>query len=307
MIDQKLYEKMKHEIAGVASMHRKANKTVPTHGTRYTLPLNGREIEIILYKGGNENAPLVFATFGGGFMMGGCALDDGMWTDLSTRFGWNIVSIGYRLAPDNVFPAAADDVYDSMCYVRDNQEQFGLNTSIYYVYGASAGGNLATVTAMRDAQKDRSISRQFLFYPYIDLATDPASKGHPEDELYSYYLFRDSYAPEEAVRNNPYVSPVIADPNLLALMPETIIVTAENDTLRREDEKYRDKLVQAGVTVHYLMCNEVEHGFIEHNYSLPALPKEILENLPGHAAQLFASGKIGTAAGKALDFISSWA
>lgn len=298
------YETMKSEIANVAAMQKKQNSEMEVNGKRIVLPLNGRNIEAILYKGGQEDSPLVFATFGGGFIMGGCALDNEMWSDLSKRLKWNILSIGYRTAPENIFPAACDDAYDAMCYFRLHQKEYGINTEIYYTYGASAGGNLATVTTMRDAKNDKCISKQFLFYPYLDLLTDPQKKGHPDDELYSYYLFQKSYVPNSIIRNNPYASPIEADRETLALMPETIIVTAENDTLRHEDEIYRDKLTQAGINVHYLMCEKVEHGFIEQNYSLPTLPKEIRDNLPGHASELFEAGIIQSAAKKTLEFIA---
>lgn len=59
---------------------RMLENVVHVSGTRYTIPLEGRELGIVYYEADTPNAPLILGFHGGGFLFGGASLDDAMWS-----------------------------------------------------------------------------------------------------------------------------------------------------------------------------------------------------------------------------------
>ena len=54
-------------------------------------------------------------------------------------------STGYRLAPENTFPAAFQDVQCAIAYMRANADELGLDPDRIAVAGMSAGGHLVSM------------------------------------------------------------------------------------------------------------------------------------------------------------------
>lgn len=257
------YIDFKEEMKKLRDLQEEQNRTCAVDGRRYLLPLNGKEIEVVVYKT-DLYAPVLFCAYGGGFALGACALDNDLWNVLHKELNATVVSIGYRKAPQYPFPAALYDVYDAIEYIESHQDEFGICSRDYSVYGNSAGGNLATAVCMLDISRGSrlNIKRQILNYPYCDLATVPEEKGHPEAEWFMYRMFVEYYCREENVRN-PMVSPVFADRKSLEKMPYTIISLAEADPLLAEGARYMCKLRAAGVKVESHIASNMGHGYSE--------------------------------------------
>src|SRR5438105_2311616 len=85
---------------------------------------------------------------GGGFVIGDLATHDATCRDLALRTGMVIVSVDYRLAPEQVFPAAADDAATATRWVHDHAGELGVDVTRIAVAGDSAGGNLAAVATL---------------------------------------------------------------------------------------------------------------------------------------------------------------
>src|SRR3546814_15108292 len=60
-----------------------------------------------------------------------------------------IVSVQYRLAPENPYPAAWDDAEDAFAWAAANAASFGGDPAMMAVGGDSAGGNLAIAVSCR--------------------------------------------------------------------------------------------------------------------------------------------------------------
>ena len=201
---------------------------------------------------------------GGGFVF--CDLDshDGLCRDFANRLGAVVVSVDYRLAPENPWPAAAYDFAAATQWVFDNADAIGGDAGRIAVGGDSAGGNLAAVTALM--ARDRGgppIAAQLLIYPVIAAHFDNESyclfgKGYynPKPALQWYW---DQYVPVTDDREHPYASPLSAD---LAGLPPTIIVVAGHDPLRDECIAYADALEAAGVVTVRCFFEGGIHGFI---------------------------------------------
>jgi acetyl esterase/lipase len=68
-----------------------------------------------------------------------------------SRAGYVAASINYRLAPDNIFPAAVQDAWCALSFLRQNAQEFRLDPNRIAVIGYSAGGH---IVAMLDTSSD---------------------------------------------------------------------------------------------------------------------------------------------------------
>jgi acetyl esterase/lipase len=62
--------------------------------------------------------------------------------------GFAAVAVSYRFSGEATFPAQIDDVLDALRWVRDHGPENGLDPDRMYVWGASAGGMLASLAAL---------------------------------------------------------------------------------------------------------------------------------------------------------------
>lgn len=202
---------------------------------------------------------------GGGWVVGNLDTHDGLCRRLALASGCRVVAVDYRLAPENTYPAAADDAYAALSWVAENADQLGIDPRRIAVAGDSAGGNLAAVTAL--AARDRKgplPAAQVLMYPITD---SDFETGSYRDFAEGYMLttaamrwFWDQYAAAASDRIAPYAAPLRADG--LAGLPPALVITAEYDPLRDEGEAYAGRLEGAGVPVELVRYDGMIHGFI---------------------------------------------
>lgn len=297
-------EKVKKEIFMVADMHTKQNREKRVHGERIPIPVSGRDVETAFYRADSKDAPTLFTAFGGGFVMGGCALDDNMWTSISRDAQVNIISIGYRKTPEYQFPAALDDVYETMCCICEHAEEYGINPEKAAIMGASAGGNLAAAATLMDRRNGTDyIKLLILNYPYLDLATPPEKKGHQGGEIFLYRLFPELYASEDELRN-PLVSPLYAGSQELEKLPPVYITVAGDDVLQDEGKAFADKICDAGGKAEVNTAEKMPHGYLETWFNLTdpeANPATMF--LPEETKLLYENGKLEKEEQKTCEFI----
>jgi acetyl esterase len=208
--------------------------------------------------------PIVVYAHGGGFVF--CDLDshDGLCRDIANLVPAVVVSVDYRLAPENPWPAAAEDVCAVTCWAHANAAALGADPGRLVVGGDSAGGNLAAVTAIM--ARDRggpALAGQLLLYPVIAADFDTESyrlfgQGYynPKPALQWYW---DCYVPSLEDRVHPYAVPHNAD---LKGLPPAVLVIAGHDPLRDEGLAYGAALAAAGVPTSQLRYDGGIHGFM---------------------------------------------
>ena len=102
--------------------------------------------------------------------------------DIARDHGAVVVSPGYRLAWQAPHPAAFDDCYRALLFLRDHARELGVNSSQIFVGGESAGGGQAAAVCM--AARDRghvSVAFQAPLYPMLsnlDTASSARNHGH---------------------------------------------------------------------------------------------------------------------------------
>jgi acetyl esterase len=210
--------------------------------------------------------PGVIYFHGGGWVFGNLDTHDTVCRAMAKESGAVVISVDYRLAPEHKFPAAADDSYAATVWAAANAERLGIDPGRIVVAGDSAGGNLATVVAMRcrDAGGP-ALALQILLYPVTDVSSFETASHREFGE--GYFLtssamewFYGHYADSTDLRRHPEVSPLLA-PDLSGL-PPALVITAEFDPLRDEGEAYAQRLEQAGVPVTVTRYPGMIHGFV---------------------------------------------
>jgi acetyl esterase len=204
--------------------------------------------------------PALLFFHGGGFVFGDLDTHDELCRMLCCHARVTVVSVEYRLAPEDPFPAAVDDATAAFGWLRANAGELEIDADRIAVGGDSAGGNLAAVVCTQaKGAGDPMPAFQLLIYPKTDdeptRSLELFGKGFflvEEDMLW----FQDSYA---AADGDPRAYPMRV-PDLEGL-PPAYVTTAGFDPLRDEGEAYAEALRAAGVPTALRRHDSLIHGF----------------------------------------------
>ena len=209
--------------------------------------------------------PVLVYFHGGGWTIGDLDTHDVLCRQLCVASGAAVVSVDYRMGPENRFPAAVDDCLAATRWVQREAVALGLDAGRLAVGGDSAGGNLAAVVALalRDAG-DAMPAFQLLIYPATDMrAGAPSHSSNGQGYLLtadSINYYRGNYIESAAHWNDWRASPLLAADH--ARLPPALVLTAGYDPLRDEGRHYADALSAAGNRVQYVCFERQVHGFI---------------------------------------------
>lgn len=224
----------------------------------------GGELAARIYTAGSgAERPLLLFLHGGGFVLGNLDTHDELARMLTAKVGAVTVSVAYRLAPENPFPAASDDCLAALAWAAANARDLGADPARLVVIGDSAGGNLAALTALRARDENGpALAAQVLIYPVTELAAPmlPAPDGNfyilsPDTRSF----FNEAYLADPALAQTPGVSPGLA-PDLTRL-PPTFVATAEYDPLCAQGEAFVARLRAGGTAVTHTRYAGAIHGF----------------------------------------------
>ena len=237
--------------------------------TNRTIPGPSGAIAVRLYRPDSAAAEaklpaLVFA-HGGGWVFGNLDSHDVLCDQLAIGAGIAVFAIDYRLAPEERFPGAFDDVVAGLKWVAANGATVGIDPARLAIGGDSAGGNLAAATALwaRDNNGPR-LRLQMLAYPVVDAVARGESyrlfnDGYGLNAVTMEWFF-DHYTPDKATRADWLVSPLRA--KSLANLAPALVLTAGHDTLRDEGRAYAWRLQKEGTVADLVEFGGMLHGFL---------------------------------------------
>tara|TARA_B100000427_G_C15513996_1_gene597441 strand:- start:260 stop:1198 length:939 start_codon:yes stop_codon:yes gene_type:complete len=212
--------------------------------------INNTEINIRIFTDKDDTAqPLLVNFHGGGWFQGDLDTDDDMCRYLSKNSGFKVISVDYRLAPENKFPEGLNDCYEAVKYFHDNHEEFKINPENISLCGTSAGGNLAAAVSLKFRNiQDVNIKKQILFTPVLDYDFTTESYLKYETgyglEKANMLFFWEQYLgtrPENfPLDRHKYFAPLRDDD--YNNIPKTYIITAGCDVLKTEAEIYHKKI-----------------------------------------------------------------
>jgi acetyl esterase len=209
--------------------------------------------------------PALVYFHGGGFTAGDIGTHDTLCRSLANGARCVVISVDYRMGPEHKFPKAVDDCVAAARWVAQHADELRIDAGRVAVGGDSAGGNLATVTALiaRDAGGPRLVF-QLLIYPTTTFQHDTPSTAELADGHWLTFsimkFFRDQYLNGPRDRTDWRASPLLAPD--LSRLPPAYVVTAGYDPIRDEGKAYADKLKAAGVPTTYRCYDGMIHGFI---------------------------------------------
>lgn len=207
--------------------------------------------------------PALIYFFGGGWTLGSIETADGISRKLANAVPCQVITVGYRLAPEHPFPAAVHDCHKAAQWIAAHAKELQVDPARLVVGGDSAGGNLAATTTLLARDNGPELAGQLLVYPNTLYGSDTISMRNGDDP----YLFNktsvgwywDHYLTDSADGLNPLASPLLAESH--ANLPPALVITAEYDPLRDEGEYYAEKLHAADVPTTLSRYDGMVHGF----------------------------------------------
>ncbi len=208
--------------------------------------------------------PAVLYLHGGGFVSGSIDDADAPARHLAATLPAVVVTVGYSLAPAAPFPAAPEDVYAALCCMAEHAAAWGIDKRRMAVAGHDAGGNLSAALTM--IARDRggpNLRAQVLIAPMLDptmarVRPDRLANADNSAEVCAE-CYR-QYLPRPTERVHPYAAPV--ESRRLQGLPPALLLTAPQDLLRTEAERYAAALIEAGVVTQVVRVQEACHESI---------------------------------------------
>jgi len=229
--------------------------------------IDGPEAMVRVYSPPTEapGRPCIYWIHGGGYLFGSGLNVDARLNRWVEELDCVAVSIEYRLAPEDPYPAPLDDCYAGLVWAARNADELGIDPANIAIVGASAGGGLAAGLAIRARDRGEvTPAFQLLIYPMIDdTNTTPSSHidgalvwSRAANELgWSAYLgarYGTDDVPDEAAA---------ARVDDVAGLPPAWIGVGSLDVFRDEDLTYASRLLAAGITVEVHVYPGAPHGF----------------------------------------------
>jgi acetyl esterase/lipase len=133
---------------------------------------DGTELRLCIYKplqAKSGKVPGLLWLHGGGYALGVPEMDIAYMEKLIGAADCVIVSPDYRVSQTAPYPAALEDSYSALLWMKENAESLGIRDDQLFVGGNSAGGGLtAALTLYARDKGEVSIAFQMPLYPMLD-------------------------------------------------------------------------------------------------------------------------------------------
>lgn len=196
-----------------------------------TVHVDGRSVAVRILRPDAQPTGVYLHIHGGGWTIGAAHHQDALNEALINATGFAVVSVEYRLAPEDPYPAGPDDCETAALWLTEHaQAEFG--TTLVTIGGESAGAHLSLVTMLR--MRDRhsvNFRAANLVYGAYDLAGTPSSRRYGDRKqilgtsVTNWFV---NHFTQGAALDDPDISPIHAD---VAGLPNALFTVGTNDPL----------------------------------------------------------------------------
>jgi acetyl esterase/lipase len=184
---------------------------------------------------------------GGGLLFGNRCFGVAPVLDWVTELDAMIVSVEYRLAPEDPYPAAFDDSYAALQWLSAHSDELGYDASQLVLAGASAGGGLAAAVGLkaRDVNGPK-LAAQVLIYPMLDDRNETLSSrqydGFGRWDRASNDTGWDAYLGEQRHRSDLPAYAAAGRAMDLSGLPPTYLDVGSAEVFRDEDVAFANRI-----------------------------------------------------------------
>ncbi len=254
---------------------------LPVTSVDVQVPLPGRNLPARLYAPKALSSDVLLVYFhGGGWVLGDLQTHDLSMQFLAQHLGMKVLSVEYRKAPEQVFPAACNDAQEALAWAQKQLASWG--SKRLAVGGDSAGGHLASV-AMH-SMPNGDVAGALLFYPVTDMqfanhsyTERGAGLGLTKDAM--QWFWQQFLSPQLPLSQLQ----VSADPRAVPMRqqwtkppPPSVILAAWHDPLYDEAVSYAQLLAQAGGQVVMQSAPDLAHGFLRQLFVVSSARAHVL-------------------------------
>ncbi|QGZ93810.1 alpha/beta hydrolase [Terricaulis silvestris] len=248
------------------------------------IEVGARRINVRIYRANGAERPGVLVYFhGGGFIVGDLETEHEVCLNHARDGRCVVVSVDYRLAPEFPFPAAHDDGWEVMNWVRNNGALLNADVARLAVGGGSAGASIAAGLALRARDEGFALSLVLLQQPVVDNLGQHRSAREFNDTPFlkakhipmAWDAYFGATTPEG--RALTYAAAFAAEN--VAGLADTLIIAGNCDPARDEAIAYARRLTDAGVNVDLHLFAGAPHGF------------DLVETAPAARAAIAIRGK----------------
>ena len=233
-----------------------------TLGTAYrdVTYANSQTMDIYIPSGATAHPlPLAIFVHGGGMTSGDKTNINPVFLDALASAGYAVASVNYRLAPQYKYPAQIEDLKCAIRYLRENALTCGINASEVFLFGTSAGGELAAIAALTGPHSEFDVGSYLNESSGVTAAVDMFGPAN----LTSYA----SYSTPQKVFGSNHENLVLASPThyVTTNAPPILIIQGVEDTTVPESQSIElyNALTIAGDQTQLILVQNMGHMFVQ--------------------------------------------
>ncbi|MBR3770684.1 MAG: alpha/beta hydrolase [Clostridium sp.] len=258
--------KLFNKILKLSLVGKCVNKDL-AYEQRWIRRKDGSKLRICIYRPSETktDVPGLLWIHGGGYAIGAPELDEVFIQKFIEKSHCVVVTPDYRCSVDEPYPAALEDCYTALLWMKHNADKLGIRSNQLFVGGDSAGGGLTAALSLYARDRETvNIAFQIPLYPMIDdrMNTESAMNNYApvwNSKLnykgWKYYLAEDFMTSKVS----KYAAP--ARETDYSNLPPTCTFVGYLEPFRDETIKYIENLKAAGVDTYFQVYDRCYHGF----------------------------------------------